>query len=694
MPFFLISSPTSGNATQLQGRPVSATAPATGAVLTYSGSGWTASSGVTGPTGPGGVDGATIHSGPTAPAAGFGSSGDFWLDTTAGVLYGPKASGSWGLGLPLQSGPAGPTGPTSTTPGPTGSTGPASSVTGPTGPTSTTPGPTGPTGTRGATLLAGNGAPLSTYGANGDWYIDLAAADFYGPKAGGTWGAPTIDLLAITGPTGPIGAASTVTGPAGSPGPSGPTGPAGAPSTVTGPTGTVGPTGTAGTAGSTGPTGPTGAQSTVTGPTGPTGAASTVAGPTGAASTITGPTGATGPAGTTTWAGITGKPTAFTPDLSGEQTFTADNATTTVINGGLVGTSSLWFSLAGPFSTQQYPYTTAERAKLAGLATGATANATDAQLRDRSTHTGSQAIGTITGLQTALDNKASTAHAATHGPTGTDPIGAAELSQTQMISTLGGVDIEDDISYLFGKSQAHADQHAASGTDPLAPADIGAAASVHTHSAADVTSGVFSTARLGTGTQSTATWLRGDGAFSSITATDIASGTIAAARLPAATTAAQGAVRISSTGNLQVSAGVLSVGAAVVITTDSRLTDARNPLSHASTHTFGGADPIALEAVQVATSTITIQGATYASLNLALQAVNNAITGKASTQLTTDALVGTTANRIVVTGTGGAVTSAAIGSGLTLSGGTLTASGGGGSGSTVGSDLYLWSLYR
>lgn len=36
--------------------------------------------------------------------------------------------------------------------------------------------------------------------------------------------------------------------------------------------------------------------------------------------------------------------------------------------------------------------------KLAGIQAGATANATDAQLRDRSTHTGTQAAGTITGL--------------------------------------------------------------------------------------------------------------------------------------------------------------------------------------------------------------------------------------------------------------------------------------------------------
>lgn len=48
----------------------------------------------------------------------------------------------------------------------------------------------------------------------------------------------------------------------------------------------------------------------------------------------------------------------------------------------------------------------ADKTKLDGVAAGATANATDAQLRDRATHTGAQAIATVTGLQTALDGKA------------------------------------------------------------------------------------------------------------------------------------------------------------------------------------------------------------------------------------------------------------------------------------------------
>lgn len=67
-------------------------------------------------------------------------------------------------------------------------------------------------------------------------------------------------------------------------------------------------------------------------------------------------------------------------------------------------TSSLTISLTGE------SFTTAEQAKLSGIATGATVNATDAALRDRETHTGAQAIGTVTGLQAALDGKAASGH--------------------------------------------------------------------------------------------------------------------------------------------------------------------------------------------------------------------------------------------------------------------------------------------
>ena len=52
----------------------------------------------------------------------------------------------------------------------------------------------------------------------------------------------------------------------------------------------------------------------------------------------------------------------------------------------------------------------ADKAKLDSIATDATKNATDAQLRDRSTHTGTQGIPSVTGLQSALDGKAPASH--------------------------------------------------------------------------------------------------------------------------------------------------------------------------------------------------------------------------------------------------------------------------------------------
>jgi hypothetical protein len=64
-------------------------------------------------------------------------------------------------------------------------------------------------------------------------------------------------------------------------------------------------------------------------------------------------------------------------------------------------------------------YSSTEKTKLAGVATGATANDTDANLKNRANHTGSQAISTVTSLQASLDAKAPLASPAFTGtPTG------------------------------------------------------------------------------------------------------------------------------------------------------------------------------------------------------------------------------------------------------------------------------------
>jgi hypothetical protein len=52
-----------------------------------------------------------------------------------------------------------------------------------------------------------------------------------------------------------------------------------------------------------------------------------------------------------------------------------------------------------------------------------------------------------------------------------------------------------------------------------------AATQHHTHSASDLTSGTVATARLGSGTASAATFLRGDGQWKSVISTSIDGGT-------------------------------------------------------------------------------------------------------------------------------------------------------------------------
>lgn len=62
-------------------------------------------------------------------------------------------------------------------------------------------------------------------------------------------------------------------------------------------------------------------------------------------------------------------------------------------------------TIAISYASGYQGFTTAQSTKLAGIAANATANDTDANLRNRANHTGTQAIGTVTGLQAALDGK-------------------------------------------------------------------------------------------------------------------------------------------------------------------------------------------------------------------------------------------------------------------------------------------------
>ena len=107
-----------------------------------------------------GADGRTILNGTAAPSSDTGAEGDFFLDTTNSMLYGPKTTSGWGSGVSL----IGPTGATGAT-GLTGATG-AKGDTGATGPQGEA-GPTGEQGEKGDTGDTGPQGPAGVTGATG-----------------------------------------------------------------------------------------------------------------------------------------------------------------------------------------------------------------------------------------------------------------------------------------------------------------------------------------------------------------------------------------------------------------------------------------------------------------------------------------------------------------------------------------------
>jgi hypothetical protein len=117
--------------------------------------------GPAGPIGPQGVPGNTVLYGPTDPSSVMGIDGNFYINTTTHMMFGPKSGGAWPAGVSL----------------------------------------IGPQGIPGNTLLYGAGPPAAGTGVDGNFYIDTTAHFLYGPKAAGAWPAGT----SLVGPQGPQG---------------------------------------------------------------------------------------------------------------------------------------------------------------------------------------------------------------------------------------------------------------------------------------------------------------------------------------------------------------------------------------------------------------------------------------------------------------------------------------------------------
>lgn len=107
-----------------------------------------------GPVGPAGEDGSMMYSGQGAPGADIGAEGDYYINTNNGEMYGPKDTDGWG------------------------------------NPIMVLMGKDGQDGEDGSQIHAGSGAPDPSLGDLGDFYLDQANYDMYGPKTDNGWGSP------------------------------------------------------------------------------------------------------------------------------------------------------------------------------------------------------------------------------------------------------------------------------------------------------------------------------------------------------------------------------------------------------------------------------------------------------------------------------------------------------------------------
>src|ERR1700744_124676 len=94
-----------------------------------------------------GANGSEIYSGHTDPTDATGAVGDFYINLTTDMFFGPKTPTGWGTSISLNA---------------------IGSIPG------------------GGTMYSGSGAPSPTLGITGDFYLDTTAYMLYGPKTENT----------------------------------------------------------------------------------------------------------------------------------------------------------------------------------------------------------------------------------------------------------------------------------------------------------------------------------------------------------------------------------------------------------------------------------------------------------------------------------------------------------------------------
>ncbi len=184
--------------------------------------------------------------------------------------------------------------------------------------------------------------------------------------------------------------------------------------------------------------------------------------------------------GSAAWADITGKPSSYPPEAHSQSI-----GSVTGLQGAIDAKQAAgsYQPLSTVLTNATAAFTTAQETKLAGVATGATANATDANLRDRASHTGAQAIATVTGLQTALDGKAALAHGHAIGDT-TGLQAALDAKQAALVSAT-------NIKTVNGSSLLGTGNLAVSGTDAWTYVKLAADFPTSSATAVDITGLAF-----------------------------------------------------------------------------------------------------------------------------------------------------------------------------------------------------------
>jgi len=187
-----------------------------------------------------------------------------------------------------------------------------------------------------------------------------------------------------------------------------------------------------------------------------------------------------------TWGTIAGTLSAQTDlqtALNGKATAAQGDKADTALQPASIGTTVQGYSSVLASTTASY--TTAEQAKLAAIATGATANSSDAFLLSRSNHTGTQAVATITGLG-SLATQNGTFSGTSSGTNTGDQTSIVGISGTK---TQFNTAVSDgDIQFVGDAPTAHTHTLAAGATDVTITAvdlntlDDGVNTTLHFHS--------------------------------------------------------------------------------------------------------------------------------------------------------------------------------------------------------------------